>query len=211
MKQFSENYRKLLFEDFGTLNLTRISDPEEFYEKQIIDSVYPLEHYPEFKKDFEQTKLHIDVGFGGGFPLVPLAESISGMKSIGFEARRKKADAVEEIAKRLGLNDVKTYHHRIETVLIDKDATVTFKAVGKIKEFLKKVNVDQGVKVRVYFYKGPNLLELEDVPEKVGFFKKILLSEYSLPSGHIRYFVAYEAQNVPRGTKKNLVKVSELH
>ena len=42
------------------------------------------------------------------------------------------------------------------------------------------------------------------------FFKKKILSEYRLPSGHIRYFVAYEAQNVPRGTKKNLVKLSQL-
>ena len=211
MQEFSEKYRGLLFGEYATLNLTRISEPEEFYEKQIVDSVYPIEEFPEFKKELEDKKLHVDVGFGGGFPLLPLAETIKGMKSIGFEARRKKAEAVQEIASKLGLVDVRTYHHRIETVLLDQDCVVTFKAVGKIKEFLKKVNVKPGVQVTVYFYKGPNLMELEDTPATVGIFKKTLLTQYKLPSGHIRYFAAYRSENVPRGTKKNLVKLSELH
>lgn len=211
MKEFSEQYRNLLFGEYATLNLTRISEPDEFYEKQIVDSIYPLEIYESFKNEIETTGLHVDVGFGGGFPLLPIAASVPGIDSIGFEARRKKAEAVEAIALKLGLTKVKTFHNRIETVLIDQDCVITFKAVGKIKEFLNKVNVQAGCKVKVYFYKGPNLLELETSPEKVGIFKKVLLSEYKLPSGHIRHFVAYEAQNVPRGTKKNLVKLSELH
>lgn len=211
MRDFSEAYRQLLFGDFATLNLTRISEPEEFYEKQIVDSVYPIEEFPSFKEELESKRLHVDVGFGGGFPLLPLSKSIPELTSVGLEARRKKAQAVQEIADRLGLDKVKTYHHRIETVFLDEDCVVTFKAVGKIGEFLKKVNVKHGVNVSVYFYKGPNLLELEQCPETVGIFKKKLLSGYKLPSGHIRYFVAYEAQNVPRGTKKNLVKLSQLH
>ncbi len=211
MKEFSEEYRCLLFGDFATLNLTRISEPDEFYEKQIVDSVYPIEEYPEFKNELETKLLHVDIGFGGGFPLLPLSKAIPGLVSVGFEARRKKAEAVQEIARRLGLNEVRTFHHRVETVLIDEDCVITFKAVGKIKEFLKKVNVAAGTNVTVYFYKGPNLLELEETPEEVGNFKKKLLSEYRLPSGHIRYFVAYKAENVPRGTKKNLVKLSQLH
>ena len=211
MKEFSEKYRHLLFGEFGTLNLTRISDPDEFYEKQIVDSVYPLEEFPEFSKDLKSKKLHVDIGFGGGFPLLPIAKSVDGLSSVGFEARRKKAEAVQEIASRLGLESVRTYHHRIETIDLDIDCVVTLKAVGKIKDFLYKLNVSNSSKVVVYFYKGPNLLELETAPDNVGIFKKKLLSEYTLPSGHVRYFVCYEAQNVPRGTKKNLVKLSELH
>lgn len=211
MRDFSQSYRDLLFGEYATLNLTRISDPEEFYEKQIIDSIYPLEAFPEFKLELEDKRLHIDVGFGGGFPLLPLAKAIEPLVSVGFEARRKKAEAVQEISKKLGLDNVHTFHHRIESVLLDQDCVVTFKAVGKITEFLKKISVQQGSRVTVYFYKGPNLLELENVPEHVGIFKKKLLSEYKLPNGHIRYFVAYEALNVPRGTKKNLVKLSQLH
>ena len=211
MKDFSEKYRHLLFGEFGTLNLTRISDPDEFYEKQIVDSIYPLEIFPEFTEDLKNAKLHVDIGFGGGFPLLPIAKKIDGLKSVGFEARRKKAEAVQEIAKRLDLNSVKTYHHRIEAVDLNTDCVVTLKAVGKIKDFLHKLNVSYKAKVTVYFYKGPNLLELESAPDNVGIFKKKLLQEYTLPSGHVRYFVAYEAQNVPRGTKKNLVKLSELH
>lgn len=211
MRDFSEKYRQLLFDEYSTLNLTRISGATEFYEKQILDSVYPVDIFSEFKNELENKKLHVDVGFGGGFPLLPLANTLSCIESIGFEARRKKAEAVQEIASKLGLNKVRTFHHRVETVLLDQDCVVTFKAVGKIKEFLKKINVDRNTNVSIYFYKGPNLLELEDVPERVGNFKKKLLSKYELPSGHIRHFVAYEVENVPRGTKKNLVKLSKLH
>lgn len=211
MYKFSEKYRQLLFGEYSTLNLTRISEADEFYDLQIVDSIYPVQFFSEFENELLDKKLHVDIGFGGGFPLLPVARVISGIESVGFEARRKKAEAVQEIASKLGLDKVKTFHHRVETILFDQNCVITFKAVGKINEFLKKINVESNTNVSVYFYKGPNLLELENVPERVGIFKKKILSEYKLPSGHIRHFVAYEAENVPRGTKKNLVKLSKLH
>ncbi len=208
MRKFSDEYRELIFGEFGSLNLTRISEPDEFYDKQIIDSIYPYQNIGLFKEKVQALGKHIDIGFGGGFPLLPLAKLNKEVSFVGFEARRKKAEAVYKIAQKLSLENVKTYHTRVEEIFIDEPATISFKAVGKISEFLRKVYTDS--EVWVFFYKGPNLFELEKVPEKVGIFNKVLVEKYSLPSGQIRHLVVYQSKNVPRRTKKNLVNLSEL-
>ena len=208
MKEFSQKYHSLLFNEFGSLNLTRISDEQEFYDKQIVDSVFPFEKFEIFKTELRKCGKHLDIGFGGGFPLLPLARLNTDFQFIGFEARRKKAEAVFKIANSLELANVKTYHSRIEEVFIDESVTVSFKAVGKIKEFLKKINTNE--EVTVFFYKGPNLMELEEVPNKVSNFNKILNEKYTLPSGQIRHLVVYKSVRVPRRTKKDLVNLSEL-
>lgn len=207
MKEFSNQYLELLNGPFASLNLTRINSPEEFYQKQIVDSILPTEIFESFRKDVEKG-LHFDVGFGGGFPLLPLAKKYDKVKFIGLEARRKKADAVRDIAQALNLENVKTYHQRVETILFDIECTMTLKAVGKIKEFIKKISNTSPL--TVYFYKGPNVKELEEVPEKIGSFRKILDEPYSLQGAEGRYFIAYHSDGVPRGTKKELVKATEL-
>jgi 16S rRNA (guanine527-N7)-methyltransferase len=208
MKHFSEEYRQILFGEFSTLNLTRISEKDEFYDKQIVDSIFPFQEIDLFKNELGRIGKHIDVGFGGGFPLVPLAKLNPDVSFIGFEARRKKAEAVFQIAQRLGLKNVKTYHSRIEEIYLDEPVTISLKAVGKIQDFLEKIN--PGKEAWVFFYKGPNLQELEKIPDNVRSFHKILIQKYSLPSGQIRHLVVYKSKNVPRRTKKNLVNLSEL-
>lgn len=208
MKEFSKKYHALLFNDFSSLNLTRISDETEFYEKQIIDSIYPYELFDLFSNELKACGKHLDIGFGGGFPLLPLAKLCPEVDFVGFEARRKKAEAVYEIASSLGLENVKTYHSRVEEIFIDESVTISFKAVGKIKEFLKKIHTYK--KVTIFFYKGPNMMDLEEVPNKVSNFNKILNEKYTLPSGQIRHLVVYQSSVVPRRTKKDLVNLSEL-
>ncbi|MCR9203433.1 MAG: class I SAM-dependent methyltransferase [Halobacteriovoraceae bacterium] len=171
MKEFSGKYLELLTGTYKDINLTRITSPEEFYEKQIQDSILPIELFPQFKSALGNG-LHLDIGFGGGFPLLPLAKLFPKTNFYGFEARRKKADVVLQISKDLGLGNVSTHHLRIENLNIDKPASVSFKAVGKIEDFLMKVNAVKGTKV--FFYKGPNLDELEKVPEKLANFRLIL-------------------------------------
>lgn len=207
MREFSEKYLNLLTGDYKDINLTRITSPEEFYEKQIQDSILPVDLFPLFKESLK-AGLHLDIGFGGGFPLLPLAKLFPGTDFHGFEARRKKADVVLEISKGLGLTNVGTHHLRVENLFIDRPCSISFKAVGKIEDFLKKVNATKGT--RVFFYKGPNLEELEKIPEKIANFRLILNEQYNLSGTNGRTFVAYEAKDVPRGTKKDLVRLSQL-
>lgn len=200
--------------EFQGINLTRITDPDEFYEKQIKDSLYPFTDISELSSLAKNYSLYLDVGFGGGFPLIPLAWQFRDKKILGVDARGKKATSVQKIANSFGLDNVTTFHGRIEEVLIDKNCLITFKAVGPIKEFLEKINVQEGCDVVVVFYKGPNTQMLEDIPSECNGFKIIVSKEYELDKNSRSLYIYEKIKNVPRGTKKNknkiIVKISQF-
>ena len=213
MKEFAKKYLELLTGEYAGINLTRITTFEEFYNKQILDSVLPLEVSKIFKKELEKVEVMVDVGFGGGFPLLPMAHKYPDKKFIGFEARAKKAKVVQEIAQKLGLENVKCYHHRIEDVVIDSPAVITFKAVGTMEDFVPRLRYKNDI--NVFFYKGPGFYELEDVEKLQHKWKIIEECFYDLEGTDGRMLIGLRNRKVPRGTKskkeaKNLVNLTEL-
>lgn len=210
LREFSDAYLNILTTRLAGLNLTRILEPEEFYLKQILDSVLPVEQCPEFAMALKNTKTVVDIGFGGGFPLLPLAKLYPEKNFVGLEARAKKADAVQSIADELGLKNVKCHHRRLETVAFDIEAVSTLKAVGTIFDFLKLFHVEQ--KQRVFFYKGPQVLELENQGKPPKTWTPLCQKTIVVPGADGRMILGFESQNVPRGTKKNkeLVNLSSL-
>lgn len=211
LRKFAESYLQILQNDFSGLNLTRITNFEDFYHKQIIDSLLPAIHSKKFNKLITQRGLVIDVGFGGGFPLLPLAYFYPECQFVGLEARGKKALAVESIAKMLRLKNVTTYHKRIEEIFIDQDAVITFKAVGDISKFLPKVYGQQNIDV--YFYKGPQLHQKEDIKLVEKNWIKTEEKMLALEGTEGRVIISFAKKNVPRGTfsNKRLVKLSVLN
>jgi len=210
MKNFAQEYLDLLTGEFSTINLTRIEGFDEFYNKQILDSVIPLERSKVFKNSIESTKVLVDVGFGGGFPILPLAQSMPEISFFGFEARAKKASVVSQIAERLNIKNAKLLHMRLEDVFFDKEVVITFKAVGKIDEFLSYINTDK--KVKVFFYKGPNYNELENIEAVLKKWNLIEEVDYSVEGTDGRVLLGFENKNVPHGTNKaTKVKFSSLH
>ncbi len=209
MKDFTKRYLDILTGELKGLNLTRIQDFDDFYNKQILDSILPVEECSFFQEKLKEHKRVIDIGFGGGFPLLPLAFKYPMFSFYGFEARRKKADAVRMISEKLGLNNVKVYHQRYEEVLFDKSCLITFKAVGAMEDLLKNFHSQKDL--YVFFYKGPHMEQQEDFPRLTSQFKLLSNQEILVPGTLQRKFLSF---HVPRGTKeklnKNLVKVSEL-
>ncbi len=211
LEEFSKSYFKILTTDLEGLNLTAIRDFEEFHQKQILDSLIPLDKAPVFLEELEKCGLSVDIGFGGGFPLVPLAWKLPSVNFLGFEARGKKAMAVQGIAEKLLIKNVKTYHQRYEVVLWDRPAVVTFKAVAKIPDLLKEFI--STVPLTVAFYKGPNVRELEDFKKIPKGWQLVEEISFTLPSGEQRILLVFRGQNVPRGTNvsdSKLVKLSRL-
>jgi 16S rRNA (guanine527-N7)-methyltransferase len=212
MKEFAIKYHELLTGEYKGINLTRITSFDDFYQKQIVDSVLPLTESKVFKESIETNKAVVDVGFGGGFPILPLAHLYPDKKFVGFEARAKKAKVVQEIAQKLGLKNVKCYHHRIETVNIDVPCVITFKAVGTIEEFLPKIKYRE--LVSVFFYKGPSFYELEELESVVKKWKIIEEMFYDLEGTDGRTLIGLQNKTVPRGTLKkeikDLVNLSQL-
>jgi 16S rRNA (guanine527-N7)-methyltransferase len=209
MKNFSQKYLDLLTGEFAGINLTRIESPDEFFNKQIMDSVLPETHSEIFKKALEKTGLLIDIGFGGGFPILPLAYKNPDKRFYGFDARAKKVQIVSKIANRLELKNVKLMHQRFEEVIFDKDAVITFKAVGKVSDLLPRLKTNKTL--YVFFYKGPNFYELEDIEELLDTWELIEEVSYDVEGTEGRVLLGFKNINVLRGTKTSQnIKLSEL-
>lgn len=207
MIEFSNQYLNLLNGKYSGLNLTRINEADEFYNKQIIDSILPAKESQVFHNSIVQNKIFLDIGFGGGFPLLPLAKCFPEIQFFGFEARGKKAIAVQDIANDLGLKNVKTFHQRYEEIYFDIPITISFKAVGKIDEMINRINARSGVKV--FFYKGPSFYQTENLGNVRKDWLKIEEKEIKVPGTEGRLIIGFES--VPRGTKnEKLTKFSEL-
>lgn len=210
MLDFAIRYLNVLKTDLAGLNLTNILDQDEFYHKQILDSILPYQESKLFQADLAKTKVLVDVGFGGGFPILPLAKLLPDIKFVGVESRRKKAEAVTLIAEKLGLTNVKLVHSRLEDFEFDVPATVTFKAVGTIGDYLPIIHHKHPTKV--FFYKGPNFVELEGkmISKLEKDWKLLENQEIKVPGTQQRFLVSFGSQNVPRGTSKTLVKLSDF-
>lgn len=211
MLDFSIRYLNILQTKLKGLNLTNILDPDEFYHKQILDSINPYLQSELFKEHVLKRKVVVDVGFGGGFPILPLAKLLPEVQFVGVETRRKKVDAVKLIAEDLGLTNVKLVHSRLEDFLFDRPATITFKAVGTAIDYLPIIHRTTN-DISVFLYKGPNFMELEgkDLPKLEKEWKLLENQEIKVPGTQQRFLVSFASQNVPRGTSKTLVKLSEV-
>lgn len=214
MQDFTKKYYDLLTGEFAGINLTRITDYDEFYNKQILDSIEPLKQSNAFAKSLDKNGILVDVGFGGGFPILPLAELNKDKKFIGIETRNKKVVTVGKIADSLGLKNVSLQHSRIENVIINRPVTITLKAVGKVFDFLSKINSNS--KCQVFFYKGPNYYDFEaaQIKEAKKEWNIIEEKEIELQGVEKRYIIGFENKNVPCGTMNirgnDLVKLSDL-
>lgn len=211
MKDFAKKYLDLLTGEFAGINLTRITSPEEFYQKQILDSVMPETESKVFKNCLEKTKLLVDVGFGGGFPILPLAFNNPDKQFVGFEARAKKAQVVQKIAGTLGLTNAKLIHQRLETVDFDVDTVITFKGVGKVGDYLPMIRTNKTV--YVFFYKGPNFYELEDIEDMIETnWELIEEKSYDVPGTEGRVLLGFKNRKVLRGTMvtAKIIKFSSL-
>ena len=212
---FTSRYLKILNSEFFGLNLTKVLDPDEFYVKQYIDSLYPFNDLSSTKELIKNYSLCVDVGFGGGFPLLVLASHFPEITFVGLEAKNKKVKAVKRIADIFGLKNVHVFHLRLEDIFINCECLLTAKAVGPIGAILKSTQI-YDVNSHFVFYKGGLLFQKEDVPKSLSSWRQQTVNTYEIDK-QIRNIVVYK--NVPRRTmkekdrsknNKKLVKLSEL-
>lgn len=212
MEDFSRKFYKLLTVDYKGINLTRINEFNEFEAKQIVDSVKPLEESTIFKNLINKSKIMVDVGFGGGFPILPMANILPTVKFVGVETRKKKCIVVGEMAELLGLKNTIFSHSRLENFFFDMECVVTLKAVGKVNDFLSKISTDKII--TVFFYKGPNFYDLESdqIKQTKKDWEIVEEREIEVPGTERRILIGFKNKNVLRRTKdiKQLVKLSSI-
>lgn len=91
------------------VNLTSITDKNEFVKKHFIDSLLCI-NAPEFA-DAQKV---IDVGTGSGFPGVPLAIICPDKKFTLVDSLNKRIKIVRELCKKIGIENIEAIHGRAE-------------------------------------------------------------------------------------------------
>ena len=152
-------YMRLVQEWNQKINLTAITEDEEFIKKHFIDCIKA------FKSDeLKNAKTIIDVGTGAGFPGMPIAILRDDIEVTLLDSLNKRINFLNLVVKELGLKNVTTIHSRAEDgarkkELREKFDIATSRAVANmavLSEFCLPY-----VKVSGYFValKGPAIEE----------------------------------------------------
>lgn len=125
IEKHAEKFEQL-FTEFKSwnekINLSAIREKDDVFKKHFEDSLLPMEFF-----DFDNKNV-LDIGTGGGYPLLPLAVANPNSNFMGVDSVGKKLKAVQAIADELELK-VATTHGRIEELGRDKDFREQFDLV----------------------------------------------------------------------------------
>lgn len=144
-------------------NLTRITSPEDFWEKHFIDSLLVLKVMPELGTS--SAKL-VDVGCGGGFPTFPLALVNPNLEIVSVDSVGKKINAINETAKEVGLPKITAIHSRArELARLDEHNMaydfMTARAVAEAGSLIKECRQFLSAEGQIIFYKTPEAIVTE--------------------------------------------------
>jgi len=111
------------------INVISRKDIEQIYERHILHSLGIAKVI-----SFLPDEKVLDVGTGGGFPGIPLAILFPETQFYLVDSIGKKIKVVQEVAKALGLKNVRASHNRAEEIN-EKFEFVVSRAVTRLKEF----------------------------------------------------------------------------
>jgi 16S rRNA (guanine527-N7)-methyltransferase len=113
--QFQQLYQ-LIITGNRQLNLTRITEPDEFWEKHLWDSLRGIAPKQQFIPGIEKGKRIIDIGTGAGFPGIPISLLFPDSQVTLLDSTRKKITFIEEILSTLALSNTQTLLGRAEEI-----------------------------------------------------------------------------------------------
>jgi 16S rRNA (guanine527-N7)-methyltransferase len=114
-------YRELVLQQNARVNLTAITDAEQFEIKHFVDSVLCIDQ-PELLAAREV----VDIGTGAGFPGIPLAILLPAHRFTLIDSLGKRVRVLEEIVSRLGLKNVRPVCGRAEDLARDASLREAF-------------------------------------------------------------------------------------
>ena len=109
MEEIYAKLTDLLLDWNDKINITAIKDPDEFYKKNILDSL-AIKACPQF----ENVKSVMDLGTGGGFPGLPLAINYPEKEFLLVDSIGKKLKVIDDVISKLSISNAKTFHSRAE-------------------------------------------------------------------------------------------------
>ncbi len=158
ISQYAE-YMEQILEYNQHINLTSITDRDEFIKKHYVDSILGA-----LNDEFQAGETIIDVGTGAGFPGVPLAILFPEKEFVLLDSLNKRLKIVSEICHSADINNVRVLHSRAEDAGKNKEYREQFdicisRAVADLS-VLSELCLPL-VREGGYFlsYKGPNYEE----------------------------------------------------
>lgn len=110
-----EQYMKGIIEWNEKVNLTSITNKDEFIIKHYIDSLMCVPC-----KEFQNAEKIIDVGTGGGFPGIPLALAAPDKEFVLMDSLNKRIKIINTLCSEIGIDNVTAIHARAEELARNK-------------------------------------------------------------------------------------------
>jgi 16S rRNA (guanine527-N7)-methyltransferase len=172
-----DRYARLLWEWNEKLNLTRHTDYEKFVARDVVDSQW-------FERFLDSAERVLDVGTGGGVPGVVLAILRPDLEVSLCESIAKKARAVEDIVRQMGL-PIAVHHARAEDLLKEREYdTLVVRAVAPLDKLLTWFKPHWGAMGRLLVIKGPAWVEERAAAQQKKLLRGVrinTLATYPLP------------------------------
>ena len=118
-KENIERFQALLklYSDYNShTNISALRDEDDIVEKHFMDSLEILNHM-----DFSDGLKILDLGAGGGFPVLPLAIVLPGVEFYALDATAKKTKFISQVKESLSLNNLTVLTGRAEDFAHQKE------------------------------------------------------------------------------------------
>ncbi len=163
------------------LHLTSLTEPDEFLDRHITESLFAAPLIP------ETVAAVWDLGTGMGVPGIPLAIVRPDLDVVLVDSSRKKAIYLEEVISKLGLSNVRVLCRRIEELEpFDSGALLTARAVERMESLLPALLRLGAACPRLLIFGGRSLAEKLQLDEN----RKMTI--HNLPGSEGRLLIAVD-------------------
>lgn len=115
-KEKIERFKELVLDWNKKINLTAITEDEEFYLKHTLDSILALQ-----AEEFFNARKIIDIGTGAGFPGIILKILLDEKEFTLMDSLKKRINFLQLVKDDLGLKKLELIHARAEELARDKN------------------------------------------------------------------------------------------
>lgn len=146
-------YMEYILEANNSINLTSITNPNEFIVKHFIDSLVISEY-------IDGNKI-LDIGTGAGFPGIPLAINNPDKNFVLLDSVNKKLNVIRGTLPKININNVDVIHSRAEDLAHDNEYREQFdcvvsRAVANLTTLVEYMLPFAKVGGMIICLKGPN-------------------------------------------------------